>query len=270
MRLRRLLPALALLLTLTACGRAQRPGPTPVPATPAPTPAASALPTPDPAADRPTVPRDAAEGIDYLYDFRFSERYDGRVSGDFALTLPEGASPGDSPLALYGRYRNELSQVTGTLHSGDGMVPYNPKTYQYVFGPGRLTLGTHAYEPDHLEFIAYLWSDIPGAAAGRGVAVGSTEGELLEAYTENLYYVNREEAEPGWMEPIGDFDFDCAYVWQPFTPETNEIRDVAFYLRDGKVAAVELISPYELRYVYGYDRDAGLQYAGERRSAGIP
>lgn len=268
MRLRCLLPALALLLTLTACGRAQRPGPTPVPA--APTPAASALPTPDPAADRPTVPRDVAEGIGYLYDFRFSERYDGRVSGDFSLTLPEGASTGDNPLALYGRYRNELSQVTGTLYSGDGMVPYNPKTYQYVFGPGRLTLGTHAYEPDHLEFIAYLWSDIPGAAAGRGVAVGSTEGELLEAYTENLYYVNREEAEPGWMEPIGDFDFDCAYVWQPFTPETNDIRDVAFYLRDGKVAAVELISPYELRYVYGYDRDAGLRYAGERRSAGIP
>jgi len=32
--------------------------------------------------DSPTVPENVPEGINYLYDFRFSERYDGSITGD--------------------------------------------------------------------------------------------------------------------------------------------------------------------------------------------
>lgn len=47
----------------------------------------------------------------------------------------------------------------------------------------------------------------------------------------------------------------------PFTQESNELRDITFYMKDGVVAAIEVMEPYELRYVYGYDRAAGLKYA---------
>lgn len=36
-------------------------------------------------------------------------------------------------------------------------------------------------------------------------------------------------------------------------------------MKDGVVAAIEVMEPYELRYVYGYDRAAGLKYADTRR-----
>ncbi len=47
--------------------------------------------------------------------------------------------------------------------------------------------------------------------------------------------------------------------------ETNEIRDITFYMKDGRIAAMESIEPYELRHVYGYDREAGLQYTEDKR-----
>ena len=60
--------------------------------------------------------------------------------------------------------------------------------------------------------------------------------------------------------------FDCAYAWQPFAVESNDIRDITFYINDGVVVAIEMMEPYELRYVYGYDRDAGLARAVENRN----
>lgn len=47
--------------------------------------------------------------------------------------------------------------------------------------------------------------------------------------------------------------------------ETNEIRDITFYMKDYAIAAIEIIEPYELRHVYGYDREAGLQYTEDKR-----
>lgn len=45
----------------------------------------------------------------------------------------------------------------------------------------------------------------------------------------------------------------------------NEIRDITFYIKDRMVVAIEIVQLFELRHVYGYDRDAGLQYAEEQR-----
>lgn len=49
---------------------------------------------------------------------------------------------------------------------------------------------------------------------------------------------------------------DSAYYYQPF--EDNDIRDIHFYMRDGEVVAIEMFSPFELRHVYGTDRDEAL------------
>ena len=204
--------------------------------------------------DRPTVPEDVALGTEYLYDFRFSERYDARVSDVFTLTLPEGVP--QSQLSLLARYQ---TTAEGETRDGDGMVPHQYRTYRYALGSGTLVVETDFYGPDSLEFISYLWTDLAGARTGASVGVGSREEELLAAYPQDLYYL-----EPGMgLDP--ESPYDCGYVYQPFTAESNDIRDITFYLQDGVVAAIEMVEPYELRYVYGYDRDRGLAQADANR-----
>jgi len=144
--------------------------------------------------DRPTVPENVAEGIEYLYDFRFSERYDANITDDFSLVLSNKVSPIRDTLFLFERYQNEWDTVKEYLYDGDGMVPCIHKRYWYTFKEGGLMIGTHYYEPDNVEFISYLWSDVEGAKTNKNVAVGSTEKELLSAYTDDLYYLDKGEA----------------------------------------------------------------------------
>ena len=173
----------------------------------------------------------------------------------FTLTLPEGAP--QSQLSLLARYQ---TTAEGETWDGEGMVPHQYRTYRYGLGSGTLVVKTDFYGPDNLEFISYLWTDLVGAQTGASVGVGSGEEELLAAYPQDLYYL-----EPGMgLDP--ESPYDCGYVYQPFTAESNDIRDITFYLQNGVVAAVELTEPYELRYVYGYDRDWGLAQADAKRS----
>lgn len=250
---------------LVSCGGQPLPAGSPSVSTPA------EKPTPSPAVetgvDRPTIPENVAEGIAYLYDFRFSARYDDRVTGDFSLALPEGRT-----LSLLERYESELVPILQHCYDGDGMVPHMYQRYWYTLETGgSLLVQTDFYEPDSVEYISHLWTDTQGAETNRGVAVGSTEGALLSAYTEDLFYLGPDEAEPAIATFTEDYDtgftFDCAYAWQPYTTETNDIRDITFYIRDGIVASIVMAEPYELRYVYGYDRDAGIQYANAQRDA---
>lgn len=230
--------------------------------------------------DRPTVPENVAEGIVYLYDFRFSERYDTNISDEFSLILSDKVSSIRDTFYLLERYQNELDSVKEYLYDSDGMVPYMNKRYWYTFNEGGLMIGTDYYEPDNVEYISYLWSDVEGTKTNKNVAVGSTEKELVSAYTDDLYYLDKGEAlsemglsvisiigyQEGNLEELDkNYDYEYAYMWQPFTPETNEIRDITFYIKNGKVAAIEIIQPFELRHVYGYDRDTGLQYSEEQR-----
>ena len=261
--------ALSLLFSLAACTSPGVEEPTPTPSL-LPSPSASApLILDDGKGDRPTMPEDLPQDMAYLYDFFFSERYDRQVSDEFSLTGRE--LPGRGMFLLYEPYVNQLEGAVETTADGDGMTPYRLRQYRATLESGTLLVGTHYYEPDQLEYLSYLWTDIPGMKTVREVTVGSSEADLLRAYPEQLYYLTAQEASPGiWsLESESDLSpsFDCAYTWQPYTQENNDCRDITFYLKDGTVAAIEISSPYELRYVYGYDRDAGLETANANRAA---
>ncbi|MEA4932579.1 MAG: hypothetical protein VB071_03180 [Lawsonibacter sp.] len=232
------------------------------------------------ASDRPTVPSNTPEEMEYLYDFRFSERYDDHITDDFSIELPNEGNLSSDTFFLFEKYKNESAATKEYTYSGDGIVPYTYKRYWYAFEKGSLMIGTDYFETDQVEYISYLWSDKEGVKTNENVAVGSTEKELLSAYTDDLYYIDRDEAlseinlsaisilgyQEGSTETLDEaYNFDYAYMWQPFTPEKNDIRDITFYIKGGKVIAIEMINPFELRHVYGYDRDAGLRYTEEQR-----
>lgn len=212
--------------------------------------------------DRPTVPENAPEGIDY--DFTFTERYDDNVDEAFSLILPKG-----NTFCLFEKFE-PAEEWADAIYDGDGRAPHDFGRYWYSAEEGNLVVGTDLYELDEVEYISYLRTDIVGAGTNLGIAVGSSEAELLKAYTDNLYYIEPDYSEAHLMDldNYNDPGYNCdhAYAWQPFTPETNECRDVTFYITDGKVSAIEIISPYELRYVYGYDRGEGLRIADNMRA----
>ena len=88
--------------------------------------------------------------------------------------------------------------------------------------------------------------------------IAADESELYDGYSD----------ESGYSEPA--YDFDRAYVWQPQTPQDDgnyDVRDIAFYLKDGTVSAITMTKPYAFRFAYGVDRDAALRLAEENRSA---
>ena len=117
------------------------------------------------------------------------------------------------------------------------------------------------------------------AAHERGLLlaqIGDVEKALLTEYPEALYCIAADESElydgysdeSGYSEPA--YDFDRAYVWQPQTPQDDgnyDVRDIAFYLKDGTVSAITMTKPYAFRFAYGVDRDAALRLAEENRSA---
>ena len=104
----------------------------------------------------------------------------------------------------------------------------------------------------------------------------ASRSALLTEYPEALYCIAADESElydgysdeGGYSEPA--YDFDRAYVWQPQTPQDDgnyDVRDIAFYLKDGTVSAITMTKPYAFRFAYGVDRDAALRLAEENRSA---
>lgn len=215
--------------------------------------------------DNPTIPDNAAEGTEYLYDFQFSQRYDARVTEEFGMVC----SDTDRTCYLFERYEDGQDGVMGQFLPGEGMEPHSYKKYEISSQRGEWIVVTDYYEPDNAEYISYIWTTLEGAVTKRAIGVGSTEAELLNAYQTELYYLNAGETEASFFAKNENDElnvvFDYAYAWQPFTEENNDVRDITFYLREGKIVAVEMIEPYELRYVYGYDRDAGLRYTEQQR-----
>ena len=137
-------------------------------------------------------------------------------------------------------------------------------------------VGTDYYPETGREVISYLRTGAVGVGTPRGVKVGDSEKALLTEYPEALYCIAADESElydgysdeSGYSEPA--YDFDRAYVWQPQTPQDGgnyDVRDIAFYLKDGTVTAITMTKPYAFRFVYGVDRDAALRLAEENRSA---
>ena len=114
--------------------------------------------------------------------------------------LSEEAGALGDELFLYEKYQGELNGGEVTVYDGDGMTPHKYKRYWDSFETGNLEIGTHYYEPDGVEYISYLWSDIEGVKTHRNISVGSAEEDILSAYPEDLYYVDQESASPGYME----------------------------------------------------------------------
>lgn len=185
---------------------------------------------------------------------------------NFTLELPNGF------LSLGADYKPN-GETQDMTYDSDGMLPYD--FARHYDADAQLVVGTDYYPETGREVISYLRTDAMGAGTPRGVKVGDSEKALLTEYPENLYCIEIEDTElddrcvteGGYSEPA--YDFDRAYVWQPQTPQDGgnyDVRDIAFYLKDGAVSAITMTKPYEFRFVYGVDRDAALRLAEENRA----
>ena len=158
---------------------------------------------------------------------------------NFTLELPDGF------LSLGTDYEPN-GETQDATYDSDGMLPYD--FARHYDADARLVVGTDYYPETGREVISYLRADAVGVGTPRGVKVGDSD-------------------ESGYSEPA--YDFDRAYVWQPQTPQDGgnyDVRDIAFYLKDGTVTAITMTKPYAFRFVYGVDRDAALRLAEENRA----
>lgn len=235
--------------------------------------------------DKPTIPSYLNKDLYYIYDFTFSERYDARMKDDFSLNFSDVSNSMQENYTLFDSFKDLTQTAPVILHESDDLVPPEQhKLYWYTMDNGGLFVDTDYFELDQREYVAYLWTNIKGAETNKTVAVGSTESDLLIAYKDNLFYLDKDEAlseKRSNLLSFSDFvdehlstleqknDFDYAYVWQPFTPETNDIRDLTFFMKNDMVVAIEIIKPSELRHVYGYDRKLGLQQTEEKRNKAL-
>ena len=186
---------------------------------------------------------------------------------NFTLELPDGF------LSLGADYEPN-GKTENTTYDSDGMLPYD--FARHYDADAQLVVGTDYYPETGREVISYLRTSAVGVGTPRGVKVGDSEKALLTEYPEALYCIAADESElydgysdeSGYSEPA--YDFDRAYVWQPQTPQDDgnyDVRDIAFYLKDGTVSAITMTKPYAFRFAYGVDRDAALRLAEENRSA---
>ncbi|MBE6036991.1 MAG: hypothetical protein E7223_05205 [Clostridiales bacterium] len=227
-------------------------------------------------AGMPTLPENVAAGTEHLYDFFFADRYTYRMESIYSLYLPDGALPDTKVLTLYQEFVAPASQANASVQtlSGDGMVPHEYKLYRYDSQGGTLQLETHFYEPDQLEFLSSILTTLPGSSLAFGdpaqssVTIGSSEDAVLKAFPEHLYYLetgSRQVTTKGELmvdrngAPV---EYDSLFFYQPY--QNNDGRDITFYMRNGKVVCMELCSPFELRYVYGVDREAALVRNGRK------
>ena len=207
------------------------------------------------------------------------------MKDDFSLNFSDVGNSMQENYTLFDSFKDLTQTAPVILHESDDLVPPEQhKLYWYTMDNGGLFVDTDYFELDQREYIAYLWTNIEGAKTNKTVAVGSSENDLLIAYKDNLLYLEKDEAlseKKSNLLSFSDFsdehlatleekyDFDYAYVWQPFTPETNDIRDITFFIKNYIVVAIEIIKPSELRHVYGYDRELGLQQTEEKRNKAL-
>ena len=214
-------------------------------------PACSSSPTEaDELPDRPTIPTDIGDGMEYLYDFTFAERYDNQVTDDFSVTFPAGMLAGkeNDTISLLERFQLQNEFVEEDTYGSDGMRPCDYKEYSLSNGSGKLYVKTDFYELDGVEYVNCIASDMDGVKTNQNVGVGSSDKEILTAYPENLYFLEQDDMQPAFA---ASDEFDYAYTWQPYHQDTNDIRDITFYMKEGRVAVMEMMEPFELRYVYG-------------------
>ena len=177
---------------------------------------------------------------------------------NFTLELPDGF------LSLGADYEPN-GKTENTTYDSDGMLPYD--FARHYDADAQLVVGTDYYPETGREVISYLRTGAVGVGTPRGVKVGDSEKALLTEYPEALYCIAADESElyDGYSDESGY----RAYIWQPQTPQDDgnyDVRDIAFYLKDGAVSAITMTKPYGFRFVYGVDRDAALRLAEENRA----
>ncbi len=235
--------------------------------------------------DKPMIPKNVHEDLHYLWDFTFSGRYVARMTDDFSLSLAEITGQGQGTYTLFDHFDVEDHTIKVLSYESDNLAPPSQHNlYWFVSQNGGLFVDTDYYELDNQAFITYLWSNCEGIHTNKGVAVGSTESNLLIAYEDDLYYLEKDEALSATRSNLlsyidfinknlatleNKYDFEYAYIWQPFNPETNEIRDITFFMKQSKVVGIELNTPPELSHVYGYDRERGLALTDAMRAKAI-
>ena len=159
---------------------------------------------------------------------------------NFTLELPDGF------LSLGTDYEPN-GETQDATYDSDGMLPYD--FARHYDADAQLVVGTDYYPETGREVISYLRTSAVGVGTPRGVKVGDSEKALLTEYPEALYCIAADESElydgysdeSGYSEPA--YDFDRAYVWQPQTPQDDgnyDVRDIAFYLKDGTVSAITM------------------------------
>ncbi|MDY3014817.1 MAG: hypothetical protein SOR61_06490 [Evtepia sp.] len=238
--------ALMLLLGLTAC-TGEKPSPDPAPAPTEPT-----------GQTDPKAP-DAHEGSDPTAEQTV-----------FFLQFPKNLDTGyqNNILSLREPFQAVQEATWQGKLSGDGTAAAYAHYWFDLVASAQLYVETKTVSGQ--ETISALWTNAEGATTGRNVGVGSTERDILAAYTKDLYSIAKDAAEPlcnpSENEPVPTLDYDCAYLYQPFTPETNDVRDITFFVKNGKVTSIKISEPAELSYVYGYDHDAGLKAADDKRA----
>ena len=235
--------------------------------------------------DIPTIPKNVHEDLHYLWDFTFSGRYEARMTDDFSLTLMDKSGQVHGVYTLFDHFNVEEQTIKVLSYESDDLTPPSQHNlYWFESQNGGLFVDTDYYSLDNQVFIAYLWSNIEGMYTNKGVAVGSTESNLLLTYENDLYYLEKDETLSetrsnllSYIEFVDlnlatlekKYDFEYAFLWQPFTPETNEIRDITFFIKQSKVIGIEINMPPELRHVYGYDRERGLALTEAMRSKAV-
>lgn len=214
--------------------------------------------------------------------------YAAQVTDDYSLTLPDGTT-----LRLCAPYAPLADCTREYFFDGDGMTVND--YLRHAREDYSLIVGTAYYSAERAEAIRQYWSDfgpswsytyegkadeefidylctnVVGAKTDRGVAVGDGESAVLTAYPEKLLYIsNGTEVWNAGSGEDGDYNeppivFDYALAWRPY--ENNDCRDITFYIKDGRVVTIEIISPYELRYVYGFDNEESDRVIAEKRAA---
>ncbi|MBQ3107408.1 MAG: hypothetical protein IJC68_02210, partial [Firmicutes bacterium] len=209
---------------------------------------------------KPTIPEDHAVDA-YYYDFFFVDRYDKRISDNFGFTFPENANLPRSVLKLFEKYSDPKATPKIGQQDSSALEPHKSKLYHYALPTGYIQILTDYYEPDSVEYLDAIFSSAPGTKTLRDVGVGDTEASLLSIYRENLYFIADSDTTLWGL----DFAYDYLYLYQIFTYESNEIRDIQFFIKDGKVSGILMQMPFELTYVYT-DREACLEEANRRRA----
>lgn len=102
-------------------------------------------------------------------------------------------------------------------------------------GEVSLSYTTHPEGP----WIDLVTTIVPGWETPRGIAVGSTEVELMEEYGDELIY---EMKDRGW-DILCPHDYKYVYTtWAPeaYAPEPSVGAALIFYMKTGQVAGIEL------------------------------